>query len=153
MCLRSKIAMSIAALAFAISLPFGVTGEEPREVAMDDEVIIVDEEPAAFYERAPRDLARKVVSTIRKLCVRLPETTVHCAEIDLLFLREVSELGRRTDNGYVCVAEDLYLRNKYFSPASVLSNPSCVPVACYDRRPLCEASAEALVAARRRWAS
>src|SRR5688572_1281212 len=117
MVVRMKLAAWIASIAVAIMGSCSVGAEVPEE-ALDQGIIVIDEEPAAFFERAPRELSRKMRATVRRACEQLPADTLHCTGIGLLFLREVSELGRRTQSGYVCVAEDLYLRNRYFAPAS-----------------------------------
>jgi len=150
MAIGTRIAPWFAPMALAFTWTCSARAEEPP--ASIDEVIITDEEPAAFFERAPRELSRKMRAAMGRECEHLPSDTLHCTEIELVFLREVSELGNRTQSGYACVGEDMYLRNRYFAPASVYSNPTCVPVSCYERDSSCEISADLLKSARRRWA-
>ncbi len=134
-------------------LASGAFAAEKPTAEQDDEVIVIDEEPAAFFERAPSQLAKRMHSAIASAYKQLPTTTLHCSKLALVAFREVAELGRRTQSGYVCVGEDMYLRNRYFSLTSIYTNPTCIEVGCEERKSSCYVSIESLKGARRRWAS
>src|SRR5690349_1274191 len=100
---------SLVALLAVLASPSPALAEEKPTAAQDDEVIVIDEEPAAFFVRAPRGLAERMHIAVARACEQLPSTTLHCSKIGLVYFREVAELGRRTQSGYVCVGEDMYL--------------------------------------------
>jgi hypothetical protein len=138
------------ALLVTLASSSGAFAVENPTAGHDDEVIVIDEEPAAFFERAPSQLAKRMHTAIARACEQLPSTTLHCSKLGLVYFREVAELGRQTQSGYVCVGEDMYLRNKYFSPVSIYTNPTCVAVGCEERKSSCYLSVESLIDARRR---
>ena len=114
-----------------------------------ERVIVADEEPAAFFERAPPRLARRMSSTIAAACKGAAAASLLCSGTRVWYLREVSELGRKTSQGYACAG--VYDRNQYFSPHSVYGNSGCVPVDCEVDGKLCAVSTERLLSATSRY--
>jgi hypothetical protein len=113
----------------------------------DKEVLVYTmyEDPPAYFERAPSGMSARMRLTIDAACKGDAAKAIFCADIQIWYLREISELGDKTMGGYACTG--VYARNKYFSSLSIFSNSSCVSMACLKGEDLCRVSTEDLLAA------
>ena len=109
------------------------------------DVLVMDEDPAAYYERAPSAMARRMRLSLESSCKSEAASSIFCGDIHIWFLREVSELGNKSGEGYACTG--VYARNKYFSPLSIYRSSGCVPMYCPEGKKLCSVSTERLLAA------
>ena len=109
-----------------------------------DQVIIIDEEPEAFFEYASHAFAARMSRGLNDACVNLARPSQFCAGKTLRFLRAVSVYGNKQDYGFACDKETLYARNKYFIPGDIRDSSSCVYIDCLNRDGSCEADRERL---------
>jgi hypothetical protein len=96
----------------------------------EDEPIIVDEEPEAFFVEAPWTLARRMRGALKAACAGSAGTSIFCDGTPLRFLREVSVYGNRKGFGFACSKDSLYARNKYFTAEDIRSKDSCLWINC-----------------------
>ena len=105
------------------------------------EVIVADRIRGAFYEDAPRSVARSMKKAVSVACADAKENPPKdkdgnpidiaplCDGRPIRYLREVLISGEKLEEGYICLAED-FERFKYF-PIDMPAESGCVNVS-YD---------------------
>ena len=103
----------------------------------EEALIVIDEEPEAFFEYASRSMSDRMNRAVNQACDGLPRSAF-CGGTPLGFLRAVSVYGRKQQYGFACANDKLYARNKYFVPEDIRSRSHCVFVDCTFRGGRCE---------------
>jgi hypothetical protein len=103
----------------------------------EEALIVIDEEPEAFFEYASRSMSDRMNRALSQACDAVPRSAF-CGSTPLRFLRAVSVYGRKQQYGFACAKDKLYARNKYFVPEDIRTRSHCVFVDCTFRGGRCE---------------
>jgi hypothetical protein len=112
-----------------------------------EQLIVIDEQPEAFFEYAPRALEYRMRRALGKACKSLATPAPFCGVKEVKFLRSVTVYGNKQVYGFACDDRLLYALNKYFTPEDIRGRTTCVYIDCNYSDHHCEADRDGLVKA------
>ena len=136
---KRPIALATALLVLCANPQELIAAELPESPSAQlDRLLIVDEEPEAFFAAATYQIATRMKGALRAFCASTPTPPTLCTSKFVRFLQPISEYGRRKQYGFACEGESLYKRNKYFRPDDIRANSTCMYFGCLAKHGPCE---------------